>query len=267
MTWSLATQCRRLVKALRRSTSPPEFRGPFSDFDSALRACASPAGYDNDEFSRGQVRHASQFAPITVITSSLLMQGLGALSLALLAEPGRRHFRVVDLGGGIAGYYRVARAAIPAPVTLDWTVVETPSLVRAVRDAGVLQPLAPGDSVSITDALPDGAAPDLVFASGTLHYLRAPYDTLDHLAALGAAHVILARVPVAETADDLVVTQAQTLPTRGLYNERPFWIMSRHRVAAAVDRHWRVRAIWPSGDRSRFGDLALSYDSWVLARR
>jgi putative methyltransferase (TIGR04325 family) len=131
---------------------------------------------------------------------------------AARAADGKTSLSVLDFGGGLGLYSTVARLALPNK-SVNYTVQE----LAAIAKAGAL---ARPRVRFISDEQELAATYDLVFAQGSLQYIRNWREQLVKLASRSAPWLYLARVLVLKRSPTVVVHQ--TIPG----DQFAFWCWS-----------------------------------------
>lgn len=142
---------------------------------------------------------------------------------ALIASRASSVF-IVDFGGGTGSAFVQLIAALPREVNVRYLVIDRPQVCAAGRAIF-------GDDPRITfaTALPSGGAePDLVYANSVLQYVDSYDDALRSLAALGAPHLLLARLCAWE--GPRFATGQVNLPGRTLAN----WFLDVREVTSIL---------------------------------
>lgn len=200
------------------------FSGSYADYDQALLASS---GYDNSHVADKALltlREQIKSLPGTP-TSERTQQLLSSIAIAGL-DMGCTPTSILDFGGGGGYYYFDIERLVPGRLK-NWVVVETPSMVKSMKTIE-------DDVIRFTDSFPrpGTARYDLVLASGSIQYCRAPYTELQHCLRLGK-YICLNRVPVIDGfADRLTV---QTVP-KSIYKNTSFpaWFLSHERLMKEI---------------------------------
>lgn len=141
-----------------------------------------------------------------------------ALAVALARRP---RVRILDFGGGTGEGYVQLLGSLPAGVTVEYRVVDLPSL----RDEG--ERLFAGDPCIRfhTELPPPDEAFDIVYASSVLQYIEDYAALLRRLAGYGAPVLLLARLACGEM--PTYATAQVNVPDRVL----PYWFLNTGEVA------------------------------------
>jgi putative methyltransferase (TIGR04325 family) len=121
---------------------------------------------------------------------------------AARAADGKTSLSVLDFGGGLGLYSTVARLAL-RDKSVDYTVQELPPIAKAGT-------LARPSVRFVSDEQQLAAAYDLVFAQGSLQYIKNWREQLAKLASRSASWMFLTRVLVLRTSPTAIVHQ--TIP-------------------------------------------------------
>lgn len=199
-------------------------------WDAAERRCI---GYEQstlkDSDTRQHLRDGTPTQP-----SSRDLQFIAATGICLEASRPGGPVRVLDFGGASGHYHDVATSAFPT-VSWEWTVVETPTMVRlAARD---------GAGISWTSDLDAmlGERWDFALASASLNYVPDPLQVLSGLCRV-ASHVFVTRLPLWPIDRHLPAVQRLSRADRGTY---PTWFFSETVFLEQV---------------REFGDIVLRFD-------
>lgn len=180
----------------------------YPNFGAALLRCGD--GYEEVELARTVVAKTARFG----VHPSESLPTVGVLLAAATIGGLHSGATVVDLGGAAGAHYLDVRRLIPRELTLDWTVVETKTMVQEART------LAFGHEVRFTERLDealsagDGSA-DLLLASGALMYLPDPMETLRQIVAAGPRRIIFSRTGLSPDMRNRIVVQRSRLSQNG----------------------------------------------------
>lgn len=176
--------------SLKRRMFPAPGVASFASYAEALAHCGT--GYDSRQLAE-------------VVVQKTLRHQAGALSdmrsvslaLALRTALFGKTLNVIDFGGAAGAHYLQARAYLGDSISLRWHVVETPILAelanQRLADNGLRFFADVGAAVAAL-----GAPVDLLLSSGTLQYMPEPLSTLKTLCAVGAPHLFLTRLALAD---------------------------------------------------------------------
>lgn len=135
-----------------------------------------------------------------------------SLALAVVAARRGDHLTCLDFGGAAGAHYLLAKDLFGDRVSFQWNVVETSVL------AGLAARRMAGDELRFFSDLGAAAAspPDLLISSGTLQYMPDPIEQLKVLTAVGAGHIFLTRLALADVPlEKRVIVQKTTLSRNG----------------------------------------------------
>lgn len=151
-------------------------------------------------------------------------------ALFRIAAGNRNRLRVVDFGGALGSAFWQHRRALAALDTIEWRVVEQMHFVEAGRREFSLGGLSFWPSL---DAATADGAPDLLFTSGALQYVEAPWRLIEAIVALGAPYMLFERLPLwPEGRDRLTVEQ---VPPEYGATSYPSWFLDEARFLATVE--------------------------------
>ena len=199
----------------------------FTEVDSWKTAVKKSVGYEDDDVTDpvvNQALHFRQQMENSIIASSRYQQVASAMLYCLTSSvySPERPWRVLDFGGGGGEYYFQFQALAPQ-FRLDWTVLETPALARAMKNTH-----AGNINISWVSSLESLAENyDVILCSGVFQYLEEPYEMLSRLSAK-SNYLIINRIPLISDRQSFVALQRiRTGGRRGSYpahffNERDF---------------------------------------------
>lgn len=185
---------------------------------------------------------------------------LFALARQAARDGGR--LRVLDFGGSLGSSFLAARPFLDGLAELRWHVVEQPAFVERARTMPF--PSAVRFFETIEAAAAD-FAPNVVLASGVLHYLEHPFDTLEALVRLGAATLVVDRTPVIDELDDVITVQH--VPARIFDASYPCRLFSPDRIPMHAGDDYRLLAELPALDRLLFERRFVRHAGWLFERR
>ena len=196
----------RLLKALLRSLTPPKLLSPVGEtaptatpqtwvkldaWPNVVSTWAYVSGEGNGaiEKAREEDRNAEEQGFTAPQPSEIVRAYMLAFAFAAArAADGKTSLSVLDFGGGLGLYSTVARLALTNK-SVDYTVQELPAIAKA----GIL---ARPSVRFISDEQQLAAAYDLVFAQGSLQYVKNWREQLAKLASHSGPWLYLARVLV-----------------------------------------------------------------------
>jgi len=117
-----------------------------------------------------------------------------------LASKGKSKISVLDWGGGIGHYYKIARSLYPS-LEIDYTCKDMPKLCEVGKK------LIPEASFVTDEKDCLSQKYDLVMASTSLHYSKDWRRVLGRLIQCANQHIFVTRLPIAETKPSYVVIQ------------------------------------------------------------
>jgi putative methyltransferase (TIGR04325 family) len=149
-----------------------------------------------------------------------------AYSVALAARA-RNSVSILDWGGGIGLYSLLARALLPADVTVEFHCKELPLLCSLGREA------MPDVHFHEDDSCLDRSY-DLVIASSSLQYTEDWEPLVARLAGAASRYLYLARVPVVLSSPSFVVLQRARQFGSG--TEYLSWVLNRSELLECARR-------------------------------
>jgi len=162
---------------------------------------------------------------------------------ALARAAGGPALSVIDFGGSLGSTYRQCRPFLPQDCAIDWRVVEQPRFVELGRrefSGGALRFFS-----SVREAAAAGA-PGIVLASGVLHYLESPYETLRELEAAGSRYLLIDRTPFSAETEDWITVQH--VPPSIYPASYPCRVFSWEGFMARLGSGWRALEAFPALD-------------------
>ena len=207
----------RLLKALLRSLMPPKLLSPAAEAapqantewakldawpNNIVPSWAYVLGEGNAAIAkaRDEDRNAEEQGFTAPQPSEVVRAYMLAFAFAAArAADGKTSLSVLDFGGGLGLYSTVARLALPNK-SVDYTVQELPAIAKAGA-------LARPSVRFISDEEQLAANYDLVFAQGSLQYIKNWREQLAKLASRSAPWLFLTRVLVLRTSPTAIVDQ------------------------------------------------------------
>ena len=144
----------------------------------------------------------------------------------VLAEAGGEKVSLLDWGGGVGHYARLAQALFPAS-TLEVVVKDMEPLCAAGRR------LNPDVEFLSDEAAVFSRSYDLVLASSSLQYSRHVHEDARRLARAARRYLLVTRTPFVDNSDDFVVVQRPY--AYGYHTEYAGWFLNRDRFVATVE--------------------------------
>lgn len=198
-----------LIHAARVILRKPGFYGDYPDFESASR---DSSGYRDPAIAervanrfRNWLTHKTPGPQAANIRAALDMAGART---------------VLDIGGASGEYHYMTGR--------DWTVLETPEMVRAHQGLNV--------PIRYVDTMPAERF-DAVLLSGLIQCLPDPYAALREYSSK-AEYIIVTRLPLIDR-DRITV---QRVDDRTSY---PIWFLSKERFREAVGELGTILMEWP----------------------
>lgn len=183
-----------------------------------LAGIASPKAF-------GQAHEASVDVALNVREHNKLMTFAYLLGRVAATVAGRP-MRVLDWGGGIGHYARIARELYPE-VRFDYVVKDLPSLCEAGRRVQ-------SDTVFLeSNDLALSRRYDLIFASSSLHYSRDIWNVLKQLCAR-TEWLMITRTPFVKSSEDFVVIQRPH--SFGYMTQYACWFLNEGKMMRFLNR-------------------------------
>lgn len=142
------------------------------------------------------------------------------------ATRGQNRISMLDWGGGLGHYYRLAQVLYP-DLTIDYTCKEMELLITEG------QRLFPEATFSSSDAVLDHSY-DFVLASSSLHYVQHWQELFGRIAKATRGYFYLTRLPVIERAPSFVFVQRPYAV--GYETEYVSWCLNRHELLKTAER-------------------------------
>ncbi len=185
----------------------------YKNYSDALKDCFSK-GYESnvviDFVMEKAKRHRQMFNASTPNITNLNVLSLLSLINALAAR--NKTIRVIDFGGGDGGHYLQIRQLISEKITLNWQVVETSDMVKA------LQPFSTNELSfcdDLDEAIRKGEEIDIIYTAGTLQYTPNPYAFIEKMTQSSADYLIFNRQTLNANPLDLITIQRSLLSWHG----------------------------------------------------
>lgn len=145
----------------------------------------------------------------------------------VLAEARGERVSLLDWGGGVGHYARLARTLFPdSPIEV---VVKD---MEALCEAG--RRLNPDIEFLSDEASAFARGYDLVLASSSLQYSRHVHEDAMRLARAARRYLLVTRTPFVDNRDDFVVVQRPY--AYGYHTEYAGWFLNRDRFVATIER-------------------------------
>lgn len=123
----------------------------------------------------------------------------------------KQHLTLLDFGGACGAHYFEIKRFIPANISLQWYVVETPQMVKSATEKGLNN-----DELKFVGSIEDIKTKiDFVHSSGALQYVDKPYEFTNMLLTIGADQVLFNRMMFNENNRDLITVQKSFLSSNG----------------------------------------------------
>lgn len=261
---ALLSLSRRILSGTGLSTRG-ELRGPYPDWQAAERAStgyANPIILDAVAAATAKLLSgAAAYERDSVVFDAIEWPWplLAALCRQAACDGGQ--LRVLDFGGSLGGTGLLVRKFLDPRIQLRWHIVEQPHYVA--RAAGLVFP----DGMSFFNSIAAATlafTPNVVIASGVLHYLAQPYNVLGQLMDLGAQTLVIDRTPCMDGADDIITVQH--VPAGIFPASYPSWLFARRRILAAVTSQYAQVAGFNGGEQLTFDNHAVAHEGWLFER-
>lgn len=186
----------------------------YKNYKDALNDCVSN-GYENDLIinlakEKAKVTRQTILNGVKPQISNLNIFPL--LSLINDLSFKQKNINVIDFGGGDGGYYLYIRELIRPEIGLNWQVVETSEMVKAMKGFTT-------DELSFCNNLDESVQKmgkiDVVHTSGTIQYTPNPYDFLEKMLNSHANYIIFNRNTFNSANTDLITIQRSLLSWHG----------------------------------------------------
>lgn len=155
---------------------------------------------------------------------------------------------VVDLGGGLGGTYRIMRSLLPAHISLDWLVVEQPSVVEVGEREFSTQELRFCEFEKFGF---DATRNTLLLISNSLQYIPEPEATVRSFIDGGVFSVIVQGVPTVDTRL-AKIPSIQRVPGNMVKSSYPAWLFSPKIFSALASSQMIVARSWTTSGAANF---------------
>ena len=167
-------------------------------------------------------------------------QQIATAMLHCLAELGfekHRVLRVLDFGGAGGEYFYYFRKIAPN-IKIEWIVLETPALVRAMKD----QENSADESISWVDLIEEPLTYfDVVLLSSVLQYIEKPLNILEELAKR-TNFIIINRLPLITKHKSIVAVQRTY--TSGKRGSHPAHFFNEEDMIATLSEYGTISLRW-----------------------
>lgn len=115
---------------------------------------------------------------------------------------------ILDIGGACGIHYFPIKKILGEKYKFKWTIVETNALTNIAKD---LENEELKFCNNINDAIESLEKIDLIIASGAIQYLDNPKKTLTNLTNLGAEYILLTRLSLTQSSEEIITVQKSLL--------------------------------------------------------
>ncbi|WP_271617362.1 methyltransferase, TIGR04325 family [Bradyrhizobium sp. CCBAU 51745] len=239
------------------SVAPPSPSTMFSgDYETFREAAAHCEGYDSEAAAKAaqvQLRQMMEASPPTEIDGRFQQVHSALCVVRDHLKAGR--LSVLDIGGGAGNYFFRIQSLLAAEA-LDWSIVETSSLVAACSGLG-----AP---FRYFDSIPARGSFDVALISGTLQYLAEPFEAL-RAAAKVSGWILLTRVPIRHGPTQFMV---QTVPEHIYRGSMPIQVFCSDELSKALESIGSIELTWSvSLDDPAFPGMGVSNRGYLVRCR
>jgi putative methyltransferase (TIGR04325 family) len=205
-------EMRGLVPPLAVNVSR-DFRGSRREYRSFAEAeRRSESGYASADLATIVVEKTEIFKSSTSAHDQTVSLHEFALFSALSSLPASGPITVLDFGGGAGATYYRARNWVSAP-SVQWCVVETAVMVSEAGSTSTDELSFHAGISSATEEMLK--PPDLILISSALQYLDQPEAVLENLLDIEAGSFVVARTPLATSAQTHILIQKSRLSENG----------------------------------------------------
>jgi hypothetical protein len=261
----------KFIKRIRQSFQPPpedqlEFRGNYLSWAEAVAMCngyAAPVILERTRAAILKVRNGEAvFERDSVIFDQpqYALPMLSALGRAALNNSGK--LSVLDFGGSLGSTYFQTKSFFGRAVSIDWAVVEQPTVVECGQREFQTSELRFYHSL---DEAVAQQFPDVLLLSGVLQYLPAPHGVLASMLQLGIKHVIVDRTPFLYSGRDRLTIQH--VPANIYLADYPAWVFDEKKLTTVfVAGGYRCIAEFPGFDSISLRDEPAYFKGFVLEK-
>ncbi len=186
----------------------------YKSYSDALKDCISN-GYENNAIIElvTEKRALSQKKALNgALPHAESLSIFPLISLINALSKDKTKLNVVDFGGADGGHYLFTRQVLNKDIALNWEVVETPEMSKAMQAFAT-------DELSYSDDLDKTLAAmpkiDILHTSGTLQCTPNPYEFLEKMINLGAEYLIFNRQSLNLNDYDMITIQRSLLSWHG----------------------------------------------------
>jgi putative methyltransferase (TIGR04325 family) len=189
------------------------FRGEYSNFEAALRACKDE-GYEN-----------SRILSIVAERTRILSLGVGnrmspnaddarlILFGAIEAASREKNLSVIDFGGACGAHFYIAKKLFSLPLSTRWCVVETETMAHAGRTIATASELS--FATNLDNAMRAVGMPSLIYTNNAVQYSPEPLRTVDQLIDSATNTVCISKIALAKVDRVLYTCQESRLHDNG----------------------------------------------------
>lgn len=233
--------------------------GDYSTFEEAL---ANSTGYEADDIIDRTIErgiNAIQQKEIAIVSDIQLIASV----FMCISHVRKETINIIDFGGGTGGQYNLIRQFIPNYVKLNYTVCETPAIVKKATT------LFTNDELSFIDDLNKymNIKPDIIYSSGTLQCVPEPATILEAFMNLKPRFIVINRFPtISGNKDRLTVQNNPEKIYKGSY---PSWFFSRTKWEEIIEnnKYYEPFIKWNPHSDYIFLDGKKIYNSGYVLRR
>lgn len=256
-----------LVRALGGHYTHIKFEGDYPSFEAAR--CAS-AGYNAPailaktreallKVKRGENRWERD---AMVSDSEEMPWPLLACLARIAAVKQKSEITLVDFGGSLGSTYFWCRPFLTPEIKIYWHIVEQAEHVAVGRSDFQNDELR--FHHTIEEVLAD-SRPDVLLLSGVLHYLEEPESFLNKLSSWAIPYFILDRTPLWDKLRHRITVQH--IPPEIYEASYPAWFLSRERIMATIENHYRLRWRIPDSEAWELDQKIISNSLWFFEQR
>jgi len=221
---------------------PAPNHGFFGDYPSFAAALAASNHYDAPAVAKRVADSLAAFQTFSLphFIDSRIQQ---IHSVFTMLDQDDLPLSVLDVGGAAGVYFHYLRLLSPR-LPLNWTVLELPGIVEAVRN--IPSPVTFVDQIERADRVYDVA-----LASGSLQYFEDPAAGIKTCFEKGK-RIILNRMPV--TAEPEHTIRVQKVPPHLHEASMPVWFFSEDRLIECIRQFGSIDLAW---------DVAADENTWA----
>ena len=228
------------------------FKYGFTSFESAEAFLATEAsqGYSSQDFikklqeSASLVRDGKAVYERDTFVFDEIIYSWPLVSSLFMAANRQQILRIIDFGGGLGSSFRQNEKLLNLiDIQVKWTILEQP----LIADIG--RKYFENDSLSFSSNINEltGEKIDLFLLSGSLCYIRNPYQLIEQIISIKPRYIVLDRTPFIDGENDSY--GLQYVPASIFEASYPITFFARNKMFDVLSSNYTLIAKWISDDQ------------------